>query len=470
MDIFIIRNGEQAGPYDDAAVEALLAQGGVGPQDLAWRNGLPRWLPLAEVMQTHSSTAPEPPKPPEKSLGNAAQDEPATAKQRAFLKYLGAEFPDHLGKARAALAVSDAMENAKLQARIRKWHDEKLRLHPELFQDELDLRRANRASRYLESIQTEGAEVLQDVTKAHVQVIVESLDKRHPNWESEPQRAIWEYLFPSIAEHFPQLVQPAYKGRLKLGAMPRAAAPPPPRAAAGTIAPPPKPPSTFGAMMRGVFLGMLVLGAIVGGLHYWQQRNAGKDDTRQQTAGAPSSETAKPSSADSAGSNDSGAGKLAGAPVKTPPVEPPADPAPSTPPPPPEPPKSEPPMADDKKPAPPTPPEPTKPEPAPMVPPTPAAVPPPPAPTPAPTPVATPVPRTVVTLTAGIAIQLPSGPVTLPAGTKLRLLALDGANVRVSMNNNVFYVPAIATDVDKPVSAPPAAGTPPSGRKPADDL
>ena len=102
--------------------------------------------------------------------------------------------------------MSDALETPKLQPRIRKWHDDKLRMHAEVFQDEIDFRKANRTTRYLERIQTEGADVLKDVTKAHVQVLVESLDKRHPGWEAEPESALWNHLLPAIGEHFPRLM------------------------------------------------------------------------------------------------------------------------------------------------------------------------------------------------------------------------------------------------------------------------
>ena len=98
-------------------------------------------------------------------------------------------------------------------------------------------------------------------------------------------------------------------------------------------------------------------------------------------------------------------------------------------------------------------------------------------------------PRAAVKLTQGIGVMLPNGQVSLPAGTVLRYLAMEGQNVRVSWNNNVFFVPAMATDLNDPVPAPsepvatpPAPGTAPatpaaSGtsaapkpKKPSDDL
>ena len=122
--------------------------------------------------------------------------------------------------------------------------------------------------------------------------------------------------------------------------------------------------------------------------------------------------------------------------------------------------------------------------PAPAIPPAtmepPAATPPPAAPA---------APRTAVKLIQGIGVMLQNGQVTLPAGTQLRYLGTEGANIRVSWNNSVFFVPAAATDVNEPQPAPPAppatppapgnpdAGAmtpatpaPPKPRKPSDDL
>jgi hypothetical protein len=474
MDIFIIRDGEQTGPFDEGAVKALLSEGGVRPQDMAWRKGLTRWLPLREVIEPHVAGSGEPPRLPaaDEVSGNGSSPirEPATAKQKAFLKYLGAEFDDGIGKDKAALVISDALENPKAQARIRKWHDEKLRLHPEIFQDEIDLRKANRASRYLELVQTEGAEVLKDVTKAHVQVLMESLDKRHPTWEAEPRAALWDYLFPSIGDHFPQLVQPAYKGRLKLGGTLQASAPASGALASGTrsLIPPPAPPGTLAAMWRGVFYGVIALGAIVGGIHFWQQWHG----ESPKTEGAPAA-PAEPAKSE--------ATSVPPEPAEQPPERPDAEvnAAPKTEETPAAPaaPEAPPPMAPEKpapveeKPAasapPPAPAAPMEPAPAP---PAPAAAVPPAAPA---------APRTEVTLLQGIGVALPNGQVNLPAGTRLRFLALEGQNVRVAWNNNVFYVPAIATDVGKEPSAPttapapaspPAAPAPTPTKKPSDDL
>ena len=487
MDIFIIREGRQVGPFSEGAVKAFLTEGTARPADMGWIKGMAEWRPLSEVLKPASAqgngTAPatgsEAP-PSETSI--SAHESPATAKQKAFLKYLGAEFGENLTKQRAALAVSDAIETPKLQPRIRKWQEDKLRLHADIYQDEIDYRRANRTHRYLERIQTEGADVLKDVTKAHVQVIVESLDKRNPGWESDPEAALWDHLLPAIGSHFPQLVQPAHEGTMKSagGSRIARAATRGLSAAAATAMPRPQA-GTLGAMIRGVLLGVIALGGILIGHHYWKKSNS------QGTTAAPASPEKKDTQTGPLASKD---------PLpKDPALEPPGklnaeNKLPELPPDKPSPPAP----APDPVPAPAVPNEPPAPAPAintekPAVPAVPAIpeekppMPPPAAPPLIPdapaavTPPAASAPRTAVKLVQGIGVMLSNGQVKLPAGTVLRYLATEGANVRVSWNNNVFFVPAAATDVNElvparadPAVAPPAASGVAKPKKPADDL
>ena len=509
MEIFIIREGRQTGPFNEDAVRAFLTEGTARPADMGWRKGMAEWRPLGEVLQTQrvqteqaaqpvereepNTAAPVSPAPePPAGAGDAEEKfVAATAKQKAFLKYLGAEFGENLTKERAAIAVSDALETPKLQPRIRKWHDDKLRMHAEVFQDEIDFRKANRTTRYLERIQTEGADVLKDVTKAHVQVLVESLDKRHPGWEAEPESALWNHLLPAIGEHFPQLVQPAHKGLLKSGSAVRSGSSISRGigATAGVV-PPAQPTGTFGAMVRGVAFGVIALGLIVIGLQYWQKSH---EKVAAQTPPLPEKkETSSVTPAASLPGNliaeakePAAPAENPAAPVPTPSATEPA-PAPAAPTEPPAPMNAAKPEATiptvptEEKPAVPAP-APAVPAMAPEAPAAPVVA----APPVVAPPVAAP-PRTAVKLTQGIGVMLANGQVTLPAGTVLRYVATEGANVRVSWNNNVFFVPAAATDVNEPVPAlsepaatPPAPGTPPAApasaaatkpKKPADDL
>jgi hypothetical protein len=481
MDIFIIREGRQTGPFSSEAVKAQLTEGSARPTDMGWRKGMAEWRPLSEVLKVASDLAASPSADGHATNGAPEKRGTASAKQKVFLKYLGAEFDEGIARERAALAISDALENPKLQPRIRKWQDEKLRMHADVFQDEIDYRRANRSNRYLERIQTEGSEVLKDVTKAHVQVLVESLDKRHPGWENDRQSALWEYLLPAVGEHFPQLVQPDYKHRLNPGGsgvakggsgLTRSTL-----AAAGVSMPPPARSSTLGAMLRGVVLGVVTLGAIIAGHHYWQQSHSKGGESvagmpgpvapaKSETPPAPAEPAAKEPAAPAPDKRIAEAKAPDGVPENPPaPAPAPAPVAPiepaATPPPPVAAEKPATPMAAEKPAAP----EEKPAAPAPAVPATPPAPTEPPAATPPPA--APAAPRAAVKLIQGIGVMLQNGQVTLPAGTQLRYLGTEGANIRVSWNNSVFFVPAAATDINEPQPAPPApSATPPAPGNP----
>ena len=49
MQIYVLRNGQQAGPYTPEQVQSELASGSLQRSDLAWYEGAPDWLPLASI-------------------------------------------------------------------------------------------------------------------------------------------------------------------------------------------------------------------------------------------------------------------------------------------------------------------------------------------------------------------------------------------------------------------------------------
>src|SRR4029434_9207989 len=50
MDIHILRDGKQTGPFSEETVQVLLKQGSILINDLAWQPGMPEWLPLHAVL------------------------------------------------------------------------------------------------------------------------------------------------------------------------------------------------------------------------------------------------------------------------------------------------------------------------------------------------------------------------------------------------------------------------------------
>ncbi len=493
MDIFILRNGEQTGPFSDQSVEALIAKGGLRLQDMAWRKGLPAWLPLSEVLNPGSEKPTEPPPAMQVSGVRPASPIPMapTAKQKALLKFLGVDYSNSASKEDAALLISDALENPKLQARLAKWGEEKFRLHTDVFADEFEYRKANRAPFYMERCQHEGDGVVRDVTKAHCQVLVESLDKRYPHWEKDPKEALWSYFFPAIAEHFPALVVGDWKSKLRFGSAPKPPTPGNRRPAVGDTAEAAKAPGPLQAAIRGVVYGLAALGVIIGSM---QLMKSAETKPADQPAAVGKTAGTSPAVPVSAPPPELPPAAIASIPAS----DPGANPQPETPPalePAPTPP--EPVVAVASVPA--TPPmvEPAAPPVTPAVPPvnpvppglpslprvegTPAApVVAPPAPTvptlPPVAPVAPTPPaaaKSVITLTKPVSIQLQFGRVTYPPGTRMRFIATDPAGLKCSFNNSIVVVPVASTDYDGTaipavpalppgIPAPGAAATPPA--------
>jgi hypothetical protein len=250
----------------------------------------------------------------------------------------------------------------------------------------------------------------------------------------------------------------------------------------GDLRPPP-PPSAFQAAVRGVGYGVLALGLVIGAIYLFRGK-LGTDVVRTESAAGPDpakagpkpvpakaeepAPTSHPTEAPLIAVNDA----QVPAPAPTPTTDaanPPASaPTPSIP-------------AVEKTPAVPNPPaaEPTMAAPPPVgansaasftpAPPPPGATPPALAPADAPAP-PTQVVRNSATLTQAVTVQLQFGKVTLNPGTKVRLIAIEGPNVRVNFNNNIVLMPIASTDVDPAntvVVQPPAAVTAPASPVPA---
>jgi hypothetical protein len=289
MEIHILRDGKQIGPFSEETVQSLLKQGNILINDLAWSPGLPGWSPLHAVLYPAAQPPPPPvgavpppmplptspqvavePKPspvttpalePQPAPESAGEISMATQRQKAFLTFMSMPFGSGLTKDQAAHLVSEVMENPKNSGRLRKWEDERLRLYPELFAEEIQARRENRSQQYFEICQGEGVEFFEGVTKAHTQVLVGYLDVRYPNWDQEAHAAKHDYFFPAIAEKFPQLLKKSAKGRFKYPDGPKVAAELVRRPSVKRSGPRKSP---VAAVVRGVFIGAIVLGVVIG--------------------------------------------------------------------------------------------------------------------------------------------------------------------------------------------------------------
>jgi hypothetical protein len=230
MEIYLLREQKEVGPYAAEDVRSWLDTGDVSASELAWAPGLESWVPLQTIL--------EPPLAPEPELESAPEPvaEPVAAKrilkplprasapQKAFLSYMGVSFPPEITAEEAERLTREVSEDTSLAARKSRWEDDRLDLHPELFAEELKERRANRPGYFHKLVQTEGGDCFTGVTKAHCQVLVGYLDVNHPHWDANLRDATWHYFFPAIAEKFPQLVHKEWRPKLKFKEGPKVAA------------------------------------------------------------------------------------------------------------------------------------------------------------------------------------------------------------------------------------------------------
>jgi hypothetical protein len=51
MDIYLTKNNTRSGPFNETRVWEMLQAGLISTRDMAWREGLPQWIPVAQLVQ-----------------------------------------------------------------------------------------------------------------------------------------------------------------------------------------------------------------------------------------------------------------------------------------------------------------------------------------------------------------------------------------------------------------------------------
>ena len=243
MEIYLLREQKEVGPYGAEDVRSWLDHGQVSASELAWAPGLESWVPLQTILEPQlaaESGIPSTPEPTAAEPEPVAAPEPvaepvaakpilkplsrASAQQKAFLSYMGVSFAPTMSADEAERRTHEVSHDPKLAARKARWEEDRLDLHPELFAEELKERHANRPGYFHKLVQTEGGDCFTGVTKAHCQVLVGYLDVNHPRWDANLRDAAWHYFFPAVAEKFPQLVHKEWRPKLKYKDGPKVAA------------------------------------------------------------------------------------------------------------------------------------------------------------------------------------------------------------------------------------------------------
>lgn len=62
MGIFIHKNNEQLGPYQEAEIKSFIQEGRISAEDFGWKEGMSDWKPLKELVVAPPPLASKPPK------------------------------------------------------------------------------------------------------------------------------------------------------------------------------------------------------------------------------------------------------------------------------------------------------------------------------------------------------------------------------------------------------------------------
>ncbi len=84
--LLILQNGLEVGPFPAEAVREMLAAGSLSPQDFAWAEGMPEWVPLEALFPGVEAAAAPAPAPV------AAKPWPGVASERSFASFVGDAF------------------------------------------------------------------------------------------------------------------------------------------------------------------------------------------------------------------------------------------------------------------------------------------------------------------------------------------------------------------------------------------
>lgn len=84
--LLILQNGQEVGPFPAEAVREMLAAGSLSPQDFAWAEGMPEWVPL-EALFPGVEAAVAPAQAPV-----ATTPLPGVASERSFASFVGDAF------------------------------------------------------------------------------------------------------------------------------------------------------------------------------------------------------------------------------------------------------------------------------------------------------------------------------------------------------------------------------------------
>ncbi len=100
MNYFILRDGEQYGPYSQAEVQRYLRTGDIFPGDLSRTEEMNQWLPVSKVL---GSAAPPPPSPDAACCAARSPNNASAGSATAFAATRGRLPPHPLQRSTSAI-------------------------------------------------------------------------------------------------------------------------------------------------------------------------------------------------------------------------------------------------------------------------------------------------------------------------------------------------------------------------------
>lgn len=226
--IFVWNGKEDLGSFRREELVEQLQAGTVLPSDYFFEKGMSNWERVALLPCCVKFLATEPQRQMLARMGITYSEfltkaevsaimaqrrsdpaGPATGRQLAFLAYLGISVPANLNKSQAGDLIDSALDNDSLSERRSTWRYDRYDLYPDLFAEERAEFKSGRGAALLADyndfrIETRegpgGSDYLPKLTLAHVDAVVEMLDRLRPGWDRDLRRAMLDDFLPAIEE------------------------------------------------------------------------------------------------------------------------------------------------------------------------------------------------------------------------------------------------------------------------------
>lgn len=156
---------------------------------------------------------------------------PASLKQKAFIAYLGHPDPENASSDTASDFIDMAMNSPEYQPLLSKWNTDKLRLHPDIYHEEVASLKAARFQNIFEFCENEretyadldsGYWPLKKLTLKACKQAVEWLDAGYAGWDTElfdanqfmgiNEKVVETYFVPAIANVAPEFIKKERSG------------------------------------------------------------------------------------------------------------------------------------------------------------------------------------------------------------------------------------------------------------------